>query len=174
MKISKILVLLIGLVLIIGSCTEMDTYVEENLVDLNFVSVNLPGEIQFKHENLKISEIEIDEEIFEIHAIDSNGEVVKGFIKFVIPDIEDEKLILLEVTNNILDQTILDEDFFLAFSEDLNGGINTRIQSSCVASCHSTFTDGDGNKIKGRGGCKAQCWAGAVATVAAAVIIAIL
>jgi hypothetical protein len=61
MKISKILVLLIGLVLIIGSCTEMDTNVEENLVDLNFVSVNLPGEIQFKHENLKISEIEIDE-----------------------------------------------------------------------------------------------------------------
>lgn len=55
MKISKILVLLIGLVLIIGSCTEMDTNVEENLVDLNFVSVNLPGEIQFKHENLKIS-----------------------------------------------------------------------------------------------------------------------
>lgn len=174
MKANRILISFISLSFAMWSCSEIDTRLQETYDELSFVNVNLPDEVKLNNDNLRISEIDIDEEILEVHAKGSDGEIVIGFIKFIIPDLPDEKLIGVEVTQNILNLTTLDEDFLLNLSLDFNSNENARIQSSCVASCHSTFTDGDGNKIKGRGSCKAQCWAGAVATVAAALIIALL
>ena len=72
------------------------------------------------------------------------------------------------MTGNIFKETNLTIDFF-ANKTNLNRS-NVLQKGSCIATCFKEFTDKDGEKVKGRGWCKAGCWADTIVKVAATVV----
>lgn len=87
-----------------------------------------------------------------IIAVGEDGNEIYGKIRFTMPSTCEETLIKLEITKNIFEQTELDSDFLLEAQDE---GLLYRLKSSCIASCQEKFTDENGDKIKGRGACKA-------------------
>lgn len=52
-----------------------------------------------------------------------------------------------------------------------NASLTTSINlSACLKDCHERFTDENGDKIKGRGACKAGCWVDTVVKVVITVL----
>lgn len=156
------------------NCTSESVKSELEDQALTFIEFSIPSVYQYEDSDLATSKgnFGLEEEVIKLKAIDENGKEIIGYARFTMPDNADEKLIKAELTSNIVEGLNLTNDFWekaLASNKDVEYG-----KSSCIASCHSTYTDANGDKIKGRGWCKAQCWAAAVASAAAAVIIAIL
>ncbi len=107
----------------------------------------------------------------EIHEVDvkitrEDGTEVIGKMRFTMPASGEETLVAFEMTSDLFDGTGLSPDFWIS-NPGIDGALDGRIASSCIASCQKEFTDKDGNKIKGRGVCKANCWLETAAKVAA-------
>jgi len=79
------------------------------------------------------------------------------------------KSIFEMASSNLISETNLSSDFWLNNSGS-NSQSNGRIKSSCIASCQKQFTDDNGDKIKGRGAYKAECWAQTAIKVAAVMV----
>jgi len=101
-----------------------------------------------------------------------NGEEIFGKMRFTIPPGDDNTLIKFEMTNNIFDKTALMPDFWVDYDNNVDTS-NGRVMGigTCLKACQTGFTDSSGNKIKGRGACKAGCW-GQLAIAAATVVVA--
>lgn len=75
-----------------------------------------------------------------------------------MPTISDEVLEKFEVSSNLISKTDLNTNFWINNFE-VQAKSTTRIQGNCIATCQETFINDDGNKVKERGACKAECWA---------------
>ena len=84
-----------------------------------------------------------------------------------MPENHGEYVHKVEMTGNIFEETNLPANFFVNRKNLKQSKVLQK--ASCIATCHKTFTDSDGKKIKGSGWCKAGCWAKTIATVALAV-----
>lgn len=60
---------------------------------------------------------------------------------------------ITEVSQNELEDAIITS---LSGDDDENDGMSPH--ASCIESCKDKYTDEEGNKISGRGACKANCW----------------
>jgi hypothetical protein len=80
--------------------------------------------------------------------------------EIILPEMGGDQLYSLALTQNILEESNLGTGFWIEHMDlnqpEANGRSNAE---SCIAQCHETFTDVSGKKIKGRGACKAHCWA---------------
>jgi len=107
-------------------------------------------------------------ETLDIEVTDKDCNISKGQIRFTMPENHGEYLEKLEISDNIFEETNLSPDFFVNKTSLKQSGALQK--GSCKADCHSTYTDKEGNKIKGRGWCKAGCWADTVIKVAGLVV----
>ncbi len=137
---------------------------KDDLSNVKFVDSSLPNSLIYQNPNR--SDVEIITKIMDIVVVDEDGQEVYGKMKISFPDNDEEKLVSMSFTSNIFDETKLDRQFMMNYN-NLN-------RSSCIASCQEKFTDSEGNKIKGRGACKAECWAKTAAAVGAAVAAIIM
>ena len=107
-----------------------------------------------------------------VHIVDiritENGDDTDGSMKVILAD-SDESIIGLEMSDNILANTSITYDFWTSHPDPESQDKKNQ-HASCIADCHDTFTDDDGNKIKGRGGCKAHCWVDSAARLVSAVV----
>lgn len=124
-----------------------------------FTEIAIPQSFKAKTNSNKSADndgqFEVETLNFEVTDEDENA--AKGFIRFTMPENHGEYLQNLEISSNIFTETNLTADFFT--NKTSSKEIAALQKSSCIASCHSTYTDKDGKKIKGRGWCKAGCWA---------------
>lgn len=137
---------------------------------LEFTSIEIPQSFKAKS-NLNKStnnEEEFEVETLDIEVTDKDGSVSIGQIRFTMPENNSEYLQKLEITSNIFEETNLTPDFFVN-KTSLNQS-KVLQKGSCIADCQKQFTDKDGKKIKGRGWCKAGCWADTVIKVAGIVV----
>jgi hypothetical protein len=134
-----------------------------------FTAIEIPQSFKAKSNSNKSTNNEDDFEVetLDIEVTDKDGNIAIGQIRFTMPENHGEYLHKLEITGNIFEETNLSPDFFVNQKSLKESGVLQK--SSCIASCHSTYTDKDGKKISGRGWCKAGCWAKIVAAVAASV-----
>ena len=108
------------------------------------------------------SECEITET--DIIVTTADGKQIEGKIRITSPIDAPDYLIQFELSSNIVQEATIDPNSWVE-----NDNSPHRIKSSCIASCQEKFTDKEGNKIKGRGRCKAGCWAKTAAQVLTAV-----
>lgn len=150
---------------VIFSCSNDSKSIQSD----EFTSIEIPQSFKSKT-NVKESinnNKEYEIETLNIEVTDKNGNVAIGQMRFTMPENHGEYLQKLEITSNIFKETNLEPDFFVNQQNLKTSGVLQK--ASCIADCHKAFTDKEGNKIKGRGWCKAGCWAKTVATVALAV-----
>ena len=101
--------------------------------------------------------------------VTENGDDIEGSFKVTLAD-SDESIVGFEMSDNILSGTTIAYNFWINHP-DPNNQDKQDEHASCIAGCHDEFTDEDGNKIKGRGGCKAKCWGKTAAKFAPLVIL---
>lgn len=77
---------------------------------------------------------------------DSNENLIKI-------SISDNFLIVLDVDITEIENAIIEE-----VNSDKEGGPRLSEHAACIEWCKKNYTDADGNKIEGRGACKANCW----------------
>ena len=165
MKKFKAYYLLIFSGAIFFSCDTKEDEIMQN--DLTFSELEIPSEISYGN-NLRNTDVEIGSVTLDVTVMLETGEEVLGQVKVTYPVNDDNYLLSFELTDNIINALGPDHEYW----SELHSQDNQRLlQSSCIASCHTAYTDSDGNKIKGRGWCKAGCWA-SIGIAAAAVIVA--
>ena len=152
---NSCLILLIALFLI-TACDENESGSESPLI---FTSIDIPEAYLISNN----TRADIDEtEIHEVDILITNdaGSEIKGLIQIILPEMGGDQLYSLALTQNILEESNLGAGFWIEHMDlnqpEANGRSNAE---SCIAQCHETFTDVSGKKIKGRGACKAHCWA---------------
>ena len=152
---NSCLILMIALFLT-TACDENKSGSESPLI---FTSIDIP-EVYLISNNTRA---DIDEtEIHEVDILITNdaGSEIKGLIQIILPEMGGDQLYSLALTQNILEESNLGAGFWIEHMDlnqpEANGRSNAE---SCIAQCHETFTDVSGKKIKGRGACKAHCWA---------------
>jgi len=152
-----------------AACNEQEDLVAS---EPEFVDVVIPELHKSHNSNGRTSSANSDIHEIDVKLIKEDGTEVLGKMRFTMPD---QKLEKFEMTDNLFDETGLEPDFWVDYKS--NSTTSSRSYSdSCIADCHDEFTDDEGNKIKGRGWCKAGCWAktaAKVAAAAAAVIVAV-
>lgn len=156
---KKKLNFLILLVLLIGSisCEKDNSIPDEQsyeIVKLNFDS---------KSQMSKSDELDLYLEA----TFDKETETL---IKY---NASNDLLNLLKLSQNELDKLLLQnmgESFYL--NEQLI--VQKGEHSDCISGCNDKFTDDDGNKIKGRGACKFNCWVDTVKDIIVAVAPAVI
>ena len=152
---NSCLILMIALFLT-TSCDENESGSESPLI---FTSIDIPEAYLISNN----TRADIDEtEIHEVDILITNdaGSEIKGLIQIILPEMGGDQLYSLALTQNILEESNLGAGFWIEHMDlnqpEANGRSNAE---SCIAQCHETFTDVSGKKIKGRGACKAHCWA---------------
>lgn len=146
-----------------------DTQVENLDKDLKFIDLEIPNSISYGS-NFRTNDVETSEIIVEIVVLNSLNEEIEGELIVTLPEDNDDYLVSMKVSDNIVNALGTDYDYW----SDLQDLDNQRLlKSSCIADCQEAFTDDDGNKINGRGACKAGCWA-KIAIAAAAVVATIV
>jgi len=146
-----------------------DTEVENLDSDVNYIDLEIPNSISYGS-NFRTEDIETEEVLVEIIVLNSLNEEIEGELIVSLPVDNDDYLVSMKVSDNIVNALGSDYDYW----SNLQGIDNQRLlKSSCIADCQEAFTDDEGNKIKGRGACKAGCWA-KIAIAAAAVVATIV
>ena len=135
----------------------------------DFVEVSIPDAYKATYPNGRTTSEDSDIYEMDVKVIKDDGTEVIGKMRFTMPATSDEMLERFELTSNLISETDLSSDFWINNSGS-NSQSNGRIQGSCIASCQEAFTDDEGDKIKGRGACKAECWAQTAIKVAAVVV----
>jgi hypothetical protein len=144
--------------LFFSSCNEQ---LEVSESEFEFSKVTIPSHLK---STLKIaSETFVDE--MDVKVITEDGREIIGKMRFEIPLGDEEKLVDLEITTNLLTDTELTEDFFVNY-DDSNNLKATMGIGACLKNCNGI------EKGDGRGWCKAGCW-GELALKAATVVVAI-
>ncbi len=121
------------------------------------VSLNLPFYASdYETESL------IEEVNFYYFTKDNNRYSVKILVSF---DNRYENLVNISMSSNYFNitevsQVEVEEGIVSNFNgdgeENQNDGMSPH--ASCIEACKDKYTDDDGNKIRGRGACKANCW----------------
>ena len=152
---NSCLILMIALFLT-TACDENESDSESPLI---FTSIDIPEDYLIANN----TRADIDEtEIHEVDILITNnaGSEIKGLIQIILPEMGGDQLYSLALTQNILEESNLGAGFWIEHMDlnqpEANGRSNAE---SCIAQCHETFYDVSGKKIKGRGACKAHCWA---------------
>ena len=130
----------------------------DNLKSSGFTLMSVPSEYQtdnYGNTSLESTLHTVDIEVTE------NGTTYIGSMTVDLAD-TDESLIELKISNNILYNTSLTSNFWTNHNEPDNAAKKDE-HVSCIADFQDTFTDENGEKIKGRGACKAECWANTAA-----------
>jgi hypothetical protein len=168
MKQHKIIFSLFTLMLLVMlSCTQ-DEKLEEPINE--FVNINFPDTYKYKNSERASFEEDVKEVVVEV--VNEDGSIITGKMRFTMPDNFDEKLLKFEMTQNLIDQTELDENFWV--NNDTGNEMENLRKLGCIASCQKEFTDDDGEKIQGRGWCKANCWIETAAKVGAVVVAVVV
>ena len=152
---NSCLILMIALFLT-TACDKNESGSESPLI---FTSIDTPEAYLISNN----TRADIDEtEIHEVDILITNdaGSEIKGLIQIILPEMGGDQLYSLALTQNILEESNLGAGFWIEHMDlnqpEANGRSNAE---SCIAQCHETFYDVSGKKIKGRGACKAHCWA---------------
>lgn len=138
---------------------------ETDKPDLAFVNVPIPNKYlaQNCEEEHDIATVDI--------VVQKNGKEVFGKARVTTPLDDNDKIIQLEISQNIITETSFDPEFWITLDTSPH-----RTKGSCIAECNKEYTNTDGSKKKGRGWCKAGCWieTAAKVAIAAAAVIAVL
>jgi len=165
-KNSKTFLIAITAFIVFISCNDDSRTIEKNLDE--FKSIAIPSTYQTSPNSGRSSEEDVDVEILPISFTLENGKVIEGSMRFTMPATDEGSLINFEISSNLIEESGLSTDFWSDYYKKTSNG---RVaSSSCTADCQKQYTDENGNKIKGRGGCKAECWVKAVAPIVAAAI----
>jgi hypothetical protein len=167
MKQYKIIFSLFTLMLLVILSCNQDEKLEEPINE--FVNIDFPDTYKYKTSERASFNEDLIEVVVEV--VNEDGSVINGKMRFTMPENSDEKLVKFEITQNLLDETKLDENFWL--NNDSGNEFENLRKLGCLANCQKEWTDRDGEKIKGRGLCKASCWAQTAAKVAAVVVAVI-
>lgn len=162
----KKLLLLVVVATLVFSCSDS----QETMNNDEFLEIEIPTQFSSKSQAdyAKGSSNDLDVQVMTIQVTDKEGNVSTGKIRFTMPESHGDYLHKLEMTSNIFEETDLKPDFFI---NKINLARSNVLQKgSCIADCHKQFTDKDGNKIKGRGWCKAGCWVDTLVKVATVVV----
>ena len=127
--------------------------------------------------NQRKSKVESFRTPFELE----DGQVALDLYIDVRYDTEKEQFVDFDVSPDVLKLTETSKEAFkkqvnseLAKIYDLDTGSSPSAKEGklrkCLDGCNETFTDSDGNKIKGRGPCRAKCWGEALVRVAVTII----
>ena len=94
----------------------------------------------------------------------SNGLNYVTDIHITYDDLNDN-LVQISISDNYIRETgVTKEEIESTFitelnnNKDENGGPKLSEHAACIQWCVKVYTDENGNKIKGRGACKANCW----------------
>ena len=94
----------------------------------------------------------------------SNGLNYVTDIHITYDDLNDN-LVQISISDNYIRETgVTKEEIESTFitelnnNKDENGGPKLSEHAACIQWCVKEYTDENGNKIKGRGACKANCW----------------
>ena len=156
MKNVKLFFSISALVLFASACNER-TAVEP---DLDFVSVSIPDHLKTDTSNGRVSSEDMEIQEVEVEITTDEGKKVKGIVRVTMPTGDEETLINFEVTNNILDETGADSDFWLNALDSSNARVMGI--GGCLKNCR-----GD----KREGWCRAGCWAELALKVVAVVVL---
>ncbi|RKE00120.1 hypothetical protein [Marinifilum flexuosum] len=156
---KKVLLLALSFVLLIAYSCDNDSE-EPNTPEVAFIDVPIPDKYLAQN-----CEGECEVTIIDIAVQKDNIEVF-GKARITTPIGNNDKIIQFEVSENIINDTSLDPNFWINIDTSPH-----RTKGSCIAECQKEFTNKDGSKKKGRGWCKAGCWAETAAKVAAVVIV---
>ena len=152
---NSYLILMIALFLT-TACDENESGSEFPLI---FTSIDIP-DVYLSPNNIRIDIDEIEIHEVSISITNNAGIERKGLMQITLPEKEGDKLYSLALTQNILEESNLSPTFWIEYIDlnqpETNGRLNAE---SCISQCHETFTDESGEKIQGRGACKAHCWA---------------
>jgi hypothetical protein len=96
-------------------------------------------------------------EELDVKIITDSGKEVIGKIRIEMPTIDENKLVSFMMTRNILNEANVSSKFWIDYWAESEQNY-ARLMGSCIADCQRAFTDENGDKIKGRGACKAHCW----------------
>lgn len=121
---------------------EWEAYQDSLAASTTFTSVSIP-------EPYQSSATSGDAVIFGIQVLNDEDEIVEGLIKFVINEDDDEKLVSLEISDSIFDQTSLTPNVWVDF-RTANPSIQAGTHGDCLKGCEGVTRP----KL-----CKAGCWA---------------
>ncbi|MFD2696584.1 hypothetical protein ACFSQ0_01115 [Mesonia sediminis] len=147
------------LLLVLLSCSNEPTIVESNSKKVQNSEVFMQKN---NYENQSQSEISIYE-IERPYYIESLDEEISILFTIGISE-EDDDLHFFEVSENILNITGLSkaelelEVIESTHSDPENPNEDLSPHAKCIEDCKDKYTDEYGNKINGRGTCKANCW----------------
>lgn len=132
--------------------------VEEPVIETAYTNIPIPN--KYIAEGCE-SECETTET--DIIVTTADGNQFEGKIRITTPIDNPDYLIQFELSSNIIQEAAIDPNSWID-----NDTSPHRLKASCIASCQKEFTV-DGKKVKGRGRCKAGCWAKTAAQVLTAV-----
>ena len=164
-------VLALFLSIIFVSCNEKTDVIPNQS---EFVNITIPDMYQTDYSTARTESDETHEVVARI--IRKDGTEVVGKMRITFPSSDQEKLTKFEMSSNLIEEANLSSDFWIQLAKKKSSNKVQKVESSCIASCQEQYTDKDGNKIEGRGACKAECWAKTAAAVitAAAAVIAVI
>lgn len=130
--------------------------------------VNIP----LKNSNFSTKAEILESYDFEVQAKGNDGNLINGKLTITIDEPTGD-LIRVELSQNILNGTDLDSNFLAVSNFQVTA--DEHDHKTCIEDCIKKYTDPiTGEKIRGRGWCKAGCWGKTVIQVAEAVVTLIL
>ncbi|SHJ17664.1 hypothetical protein SAMN04488096_109147 [Mesonia phycicola] len=153
----------ISLILLFFTSCSNDTAIEDSNFEDNQNNIIEADNSVYENENYSDSEIDIYE-IERIYYDEATDQEIPVIFQIGITE-DDNDLHLFDVSENILELKGITRAEFEAElinvtnggdEDDPNDGLSPH--SKCIEACKDKYTDEDGNKIKGRGSCKANCW----------------
>lgn len=148
------------LVMSLMSCSNDDNSKIQSSEPMQFIKLD----INYDENSTNSTFSENNYEIYEKETTVKNTETGEVFnVTFLIGLSDyDDRLYSLEVSDNFLEAgNITKEELQSEINNVVNGDPEEPKLSphaSCIQWCNQQYTDENGEKIKGRGGCKAGCW----------------
>ena len=130
-----------------------------------YVEMQLPAFMK-SNENARNSETIEQEFTFRNLRTGVEG---RAKVKILVPD-RGEGMISLAFTENYLQAGGIGADFYVRNASTAQSVMGDHNHGACIADCNKRYTDADGNKIPGRGWCKAGCWGKTAVQVAELVV----
>lgn len=112
-------------------------------------------------------------ELFVVY-VTINGEEIQGTITTywnVELEMPNEVVLSQNLLNALqITQKEFDQKYSDVTASDPKIDLSPHTHTKCIHSCNEIFTDADGNKKKGRGACKANCWVDTVIRLIEAIV----
>ena len=157
MKNLKTTLSILAIFIFSTACQQQD----EVSIQPEFVEVEIP-DVYKSSINSRTAYPEVDDLIVDVQLTTIDGKEVAGKVHLVMPD--DETLIYMAVTENILSSTKLTPDFWKQAIGRYHATSRKYESQGCFASCRGM------KKGKGKGTCKALCWLQIIKDVATVIV----